>query len=127
MVSGQHALLVTCPQTKHFHDVTRLDHLKNKPVLNVDMARIGAREITNQFFVRGRILVGIAFDDLEQFLRLFLRPGCCELLSVFLGLLGIDELPSHQSNSFEQESRGSSMPAMMDSRMPGMESRNSVS
>lgn len=115
------------PETKHFHDLIRLEHLINKPVLNVDTARIGAREITDQLFVWGRILVGTAFDDLEQFLRLFLKPGCCELLSVFLGLLGIDELPSQQSNSFEQESRGSSMPAMMDSRMPGMESRNSVS
>lgn len=39
------------PKAEHLHDMLRLEHLINKPVLNVDATRVCVRKITNQLFV----------------------------------------------------------------------------
>ena len=39
------------------------------------------------------------------------------------GLPGVVQLPAHQSNSALQPSTGSASPALIDSRIPGMEER----
>lgn len=79
------------------------------------------------FVVPRRGLKRIPFDDSEQFRSLILEAGRGEFLRIFLGLPGVHQPPGHQSSSVELDSMGSSMPSLIDSRMPGMDSRNSVS
>ena len=71
-----------------------------------------------------QMLFGRTFDqwdknEFQEFLRLGLEPGTCQLLRVPLGLRGVDQGPVHQPNSFEHLSTGVRRPLRMDSLMPG--------
>jgi hypothetical protein len=46
-----------------------------------------------------------------------------QLLSVFLRLLRIDQLPTHHFNTRSQSSIGVAIPSRIDSRIPGIDSR----
>jgi hypothetical protein len=62
--------LIMRPHAQDFDDSLFFKNLINKPVLDVNTARVGACQITNQFFVRRRILIRIAANYIEQVLRL---------------------------------------------------------
>src|SRR5690606_2840628 len=100
-----------------------LKNLVDKAVLDVDAARVCPRQIANELFVRRGILKRVSLDDFKQFLSFFFEASGHKFPSIFLRLLGVNNFPGHQSSSFEQASAGSSMPSLIDSRMPGTERR----
>jgi len=63
----------------------------------------------------------------KELLRVFLQASRCEFSRILSCLLGINELPVHQSRVVEQFSGAALRPFLMDSRMSGMERRNKVS
>ena len=46
---------------------------------------------------------------------------------IFLGLLGEDDIPTHQPGEFDDCSKDSAIPSRMDSLIPGTERRKRVS
>jgi len=58
------------PHPKDFDGVFGDIDLIHETVLNVDAARIGARQVSNQFFVRRSIPKGIPGDEIEKTLSL---------------------------------------------------------
>lgn len=50
------------PKTDHFHDSLCLEHLVDESMLNIDPPRVSASKISNELFVRWRVLVGILFE-----------------------------------------------------------------
>ena len=97
--------------------------LIHKTVLNVDAAGISARQVANEFFVVGRILERIPGDDVEKTLGLGFEIRGRNLLGVLLGLLGVNDGPTHQPGLVEVLPSGSAMPLRMESRIPGIEMR----
>lgn len=63
----------------------------------------------------------------QQLLRPGLQPAGCKLLGIFKCLLGKNGLPTHHFSAFALFDSGSAIPALMDSRMPGTDSKNRVS
>ncbi len=102
-------------------------HLVHKPMLDVDSPGISAGQIADQLFVWRRVLERVFFDDGQELLGFGLQATGGEFLRVLSRVLGVNDRPAHQSSSLEQASMGSAMPSLMDSRMPGVESRYSVS
>lgn len=96
-------------------------------VLNIDAARICAGKITDQLLEGWWILKWVAGKNREQFLSLRFKATCSKLLCVLHCLLGINNLPTHHLSAFELFARGSAIPALMDSRMPGTANRYKVS
>ncbi len=45
-------------------------NLKNETMLNIDAARMSARQISDQFLARGRSLVRVFGDEIEETLSL---------------------------------------------------------
>jgi hypothetical protein len=100
-----------------------LEHLIHEPVMNIDPPRIGAVKITDKLLEGRRILKRIIGEDLEKLLRLRLQARGCKLLGILEGLLAVDDAPLHQSSFLALLASGSAMPCLMDSRIPGTESR----
>ena len=96
-------------------------------MLNIDPPGISTAQIAHEFFEGWWVLPRICLQDTEQLLHFAFQSRGRELLRVFLGLPCVVERPSHHSNLVAVSSRGSCMPSMMDSRMPGTERRCSVS
>ncbi len=96
-------------------------------VLDIDAARVGAGKVTNQFFEGRWILKRIPGQHREQFLRPWLEAAGNELLRILHRLPGKNNFPTHHLSVLELLARGSAMPALMDSRMPGTASRYKVS
>ena len=84
-------------------------------------------QVTNEPLEGGWGRVGVLLQDLEQGLRLGPKARGRQLLGVLLGRLGAEEAPGHQSSLSSSSSTGVAMPSRMDSRMPGIETRCSVS
>jgi len=98
-------------------------------MLSIDPARIKAGEIADKLFKRRWIPIRIVSQDGKELVDLFLQSRRCNLSCVFLRRLGKDDAPNptYQSRASEQESRGSAAPSRIDSRIPGTESKYSVS
>ena len=63
-------------------------------------------------------------DQYEAYAVLSIFARCSsQLLRIFPGMFRKDDLPAHQSSSLALLPRGSAMPSLMDSRMPGIASR----
>lgn len=88
-------LPVVSPHSQNFDSLHRIQHLINQPVLNVDSAGIGARQITHQLLVGRRILIRIFGDNIQKLLGFRLQMGRCQLLGIFVSLLGEDQRPDH--------------------------------
>jgi GTP pyrophosphokinase len=91
------------------------------------MYAIGAAKIADQLFERRWILEGVVGKNRQQFLSLWFEAICSKLFCILHRLLGVNNCPTHHSSSFELFARGSAMPALMDSRMPGTASKYKVS
>lgn len=116
-----------CPEPQNLDDTLVGQHLVDDPVLNVDTAGIAPFKIAHESLEWRWTLKWIILDDPQQLLRLGFQTAGGKLLRVFSRLLRVDEPPTHQSSSSEHSLTGSSMPSRIDSRMPGIESRYSVS
>src|ERR1035437_4426302 len=124
---GESDLLIVRPHSEHLHGLGIVEVLVEKAVLNADAPRIRAGQVAHELLEGRRRLVGVLCEDREQGLSLCLQAGCGKLLSVLLGLLRVDEPPAHQRSSPSSSSIGVAMPSMMDSRMPGIDTRYRVS
>ncbi len=82
-----------------------------------------ARQVANQFFEGRWILKRVNGKDCQQFLRPRFEAACDKLFRILHCLLGVNDFPIHHSSAFVLVNRGSAMPALMDSRMPGTASR----
>lgn len=119
--------LIVCPHAQDTNRFLSGKYLVHKAVLNIYAARVSAGKITNQRFERWRILKRVVDKNREQFLSFWLKATCSKLLCVLHCLPGIDNFPTHHLSAFELLARGSAIPALMDSRMPGTASRYRVS
>ncbi len=111
------------PDADDFNDSFLIVDLIDEPMLNVDSARIRAGQVAHKFFVWRGILVRIIGQDRKECLCFRLQSGAIELFGVFSRLSGVNEFPAHQSSSAEQSDRSAASPSLIDSRMPGMESK----
>ncbi len=115
------------PHAKDF-DGSRLGQdLINNSVLNIHPAGIGAFEIANKLLKWRWHLIRISAEDFENRYSLGFEVGRSELLGILLSLLCIADFPGHQRSSDAHFPTGVAMPFRMDSRIPGIDSRNRVS
>src|SRR5664279_2284676 len=115
------------PHSEHLHRLGFVEDLVDQAVLNAYAPRVSAGQVAHELLERGRRLVGVLCEDRQQGLSLWLQAGRSQLLRVLLSLLRVDESPAHQRSSPSSSSAGVAMPSMMDSRMPGMDTRYRVS
>jgi len=104
-----------------------LENLIYEAMLYVHPPRIGTVQITNQLLEWRRISKGFVLQYLKQPLDLRTEIGRCDFLSVLLCLLSKVEIPIHQFRVLEDLMSGSFNPKRMDSRIPGSDTRYSVS
>ncbi len=96
--------------------------------MDVDSARVRTRQITGQFLERWRGTKWIFLKDIEKHLSLRLQTRSFELLRILYCLRGEYQAPGfHQSSESRQSRTGVFIPSRIDARIPGMESRYSVS
>ena len=98
-------------------------NLIDETVLDVDAARIGARQVSHQFFIGRWILKWISGEKVEQTLGVGFEIRGRDLPGVLLGLPRINDRPTHQPGLVEVLPSGSAMPLRIDSRIPGIERR----
>ena len=116
-------MFVVSPHTKDFDGAFGRIDLIDETVLDVDAARISAGQISHQFFIGRRVLKGIPGDEIEQTLDLGSEIRGCDFPGILLGLLGVNDRPTHQPGFVEVLLSGTAMPLRMDSRMLGIETR----
>ena len=122
-----HCSLIVSPHTQDANRFLFGEDFVHDTVPNIDAARICAGQIADQFLEGWRISKRVVGKNREQIVRLLFKTACSKLLCVLHCLLGIDNLPTHHLSAFELFSRGSAIPALMDSRMPGTANRYKVS
>lgn len=115
------------PHADDFHRPLRRIDLINQPVLDIDAARKCPGQIAHEFFVWRRILKRILREDVEKPLRLRPEIGRRDFPRVLLRLLREDDRPVHQPGLLDALLSGSAIPLRMESRIPGIETRCSVS
>jgi len=126
-VNGLACLLIVSPHSQDTNDAFLGEYFIHHAVLNVDAARVSAREVTNQFLIGWRILQWIGRENRKQFLRFWLQCAGSKFFSIFKRLLGKNNVPTYHFSAFALFANGSAMPALMDSRIPGTASRYKVS
>ncbi len=96
-------------------------------MLDVDSSRNQTTQITNQHFKWWRVPVWIICYHRQQLL--YFLPELCplDLLRIFSGLAGKNDLKVQRSISLLQFSKDSSIPSFRDSLIPGMLSKWRVS
>lgn len=116
------------PHANYLDRLFLLQNLIDQPVLNVDAPGICAFHISQEFFKGRRPLPWIFCQKVQKLLGFRAQPRQFDTASVFLGLLGKDQLPRlHQPGSPSHSSTGAAIPSTIDSRIPGTERRCSVS
>ena len=118
---------VVSPQSEDLHGFDDGEHLIDHSVLDIDPPGVRAGQIAHQFFKRRRVAERVLREDLQELDRLRLEATGGQLLGVFLGLFGVDQLPDYHGRRVPHRPTGVSMPARMESLMPGIDSRNNVS
>ena len=101
--------------------------LIHQTVLDVDTAGVGTGQIPDELLAGWWGLERILGDDVEQTLGLGFEIRGCNLFRILLGLLGINDGPTHQPGLVEVLPSGTAIPLRMESRIPGIETRKSVS
>ena len=119
--------LIVRPHSQDANNTFFGENLIHHAMLNVDAARTGPGQVSDQLLKRWRLLKRIGGKNREQFLRLGLESAGGQLFCIFERLPGKDNFPSHHSSAFALVANGSAMPALIDSRMPGTASRYKVS
>ena len=104
-----------------------VEHLIYQTMLDVDPSGVGACQIADKFFVRRVRLIRVCTQKLDQLLCFGFQSRRCQILGIFLGLPDEDNLPTYQSGSLQHSSTGVAKPSRIDSLMPGIDSKYSVS
>ena len=120
-------LFVMRPHAEDLDDPLLLQDLVDQPVLDIDPSRISTAQIAYQLLKRRRRLQRIFSQQIEEFLYPGTQTRSGDFPGILLRLASVDQFPTHQSSSPAHSSTGVFIPSMMDSRIPGMESRWSVS
>jgi len=115
------------PHPYDFNGALILEHFINETMQNVYSPGKRTVQVTYQFLERRWALKRIVFQYLEQPLNGWTKIGRSNLLGVLLRLLCKVELPTHQLRVLEDLLSGSFNPFRIESRMPGIETRYSVS
>lgn len=68
-------LCVVGPHTQHPNGFFLNENFIDEPMLDIDAPRIGTSQVSDQFFVGGRVLEGIGHQDGQKFLGLLLEAG----------------------------------------------------
>lgn len=61
-------LFVVAPHTQDFHRLFGYQYLIDEAMLDIEATRIGAGQITDEFFIRWWILIRVLVENFEQFL-----------------------------------------------------------
>lgn len=116
------------PHPDHFHGAFSFENLVHEAMLYVDPPRKGARKIADELLEGGRVSEGVLSEKVEKELCLLLETRVRELARVPVRLAGENDPPAfHQFNSSTHSERGVLRPFRIDARMPGIDSRWSVS
>src|SRR5690606_11394652 len=115
------------PHSQNTDDTFLVEYFIHQSMLDIDSARIGAREITDQLLVWRRLLQRVSLQYSDQCLHFGFETGRSNLFCILERCICVDDLPSYHSSSLVLVSRGSAIPFLMESRMPGMEARYRVS
>lgn len=95
----------------------------DETMLDVDAAGICTRKIANQLFEGRRVPERIVFEDGQEFDHPGFQAACRKLFRILDGVPGKDDLPFHHLSAFALLPSGSAIPCLIESRMPGTESR----
>ena len=98
-------------------------HFVDHAMLDIDTARIRAGQVSDQLFEWRRIAEWIFLQQCDEFLRPGLESARSKFLRVFHCVSRVYDLPLHQFGDFALFFRGSAIPFLIDSRIPGMERR----
>jgi hypothetical protein len=120
-------LFVMRPESNYFNRLDVFQNLIHQSMLYVDATGTCTSQIADQFLERRWILIRIQFQDLKQSLGFWLQSRRLEFFSVLLSLFGEDKRPAHHLSSLLHFPTGVLMPSRMDSRIPGMAVKKSVS
>ena len=102
-------------------------HFVHQTVLDVDPSRIRTREVAHQFLKGRRVLERIDLKDIQEGLGFIFKPTGLYFFRVLQRLLCVDDGPAHHFKALALLSSGSDMPVLMDSLIPGTDSRYRVS
>lgn len=127
MVTKGRNSLVVCPHPNDLDDLLLFENLVDQPMLDIDPSREGAFEITKQFLVSRRSLIGVLLQDRKESGHVFLQPSPVDLLGVALRLPCEHQAVAHQFTSSSHWSTGVLRPSRMESAIPGMDRRCRVS
>ena len=111
------------PHPNDFYCFDVIKNLVDESMLNINSSGARTDEITDKFFKWGRSLEWIFLEEIEKVFRICFQTGRYDLFRIFSGLFCINEFPAHQSRSFSHSSTGVLSPSIMDSLIPGIESR----
>ncbi len=120
-------LVVVSPHANNLNGAFGLIDLIDQSVLDIDPPRICPGQITYQFLVRRRVLERVSRHHVEEALSVRFEIGGRDPFGVLPSLPRVDDRPSHQPGLPRDLESGSAMPLRMESRIPGMERRKSVS
>lgn len=92
-------------------------------MLDIDAPGIIAGKVSNEPFVRRRVLEGIDAQNREQGVGTSLKPRGLDLLGVLIGIPREHQFPAYQGILLEHLPIGVFMPLRRDSRIPGTDKR----
>ena len=110
----------------HAEDLDGLDvvqHLIDKPVLDVDPAGTRPCQVAKESLVGRGSLIRVLRQNLEKALGGRFQAGAGQLLCIVSCLARVDESPTHQPGSAWHFSTGVFSPRRIEARIPGMEAR----
>ena len=61
-------LFVVSPHSKNSNNFLLFEYFVDHSVLNIDSSRVAAFEVADERFISWRILEGVIFEDVENFL-----------------------------------------------------------
>ena len=119
--------LIVRPHPQYADSLLGGEDFVNQSMLDIDAARVGASKVADQLLKGRRVLQWVDGKNRKQFLRLGLEAAGRNFLCIFECLLGKNDVPTHHFSAFALSAKGSAIPALMDSRMPGTASKYKVS
>ena len=120
-------LFVVRPHSQDTNNSLFAEDFVDHAVLDVNSTRIRPCQISDQLLVRRGGLKRVLCDDGKQFLGFLFESSGREFLRVLERVLCEDDFPTHHLSALALLAKGSAMPTLMDSRIPGTDSRYSVS
>jgi hypothetical protein len=119
--------LVVGPHPEDLDDPFLIEDLVDEAVLNADSAGVRLGEIGDELLERRRRLAWISSKDVDQLSCSGSEARLLYSARILLRLLREDDGSVHHPGLPEHSLVGVSIPSRMDSRIPGTESKNSVS